>query len=96
MTSIEFDFVANKNAESGERTNTIIPVGDLSEEQTKAIASALVGLNNLTSNRRKGYPRTFTVEVTDAGNIRIVGTTTCTRSADAPVKRTKAVNPFLE
>lgn len=96
MASIEFDFVANKNAESGERTNTIIPVGDLSEEQTKAIASALVGLNNLTSNRRKGYPRTFTIELTDAGNILVVGTTTCTRSADAPVKRTKAVNPFLE
>lgn len=96
MATIDFDFVANKNAESGERTLTTIPVGNLSEEQVKAIASALVGLNNLTSNRRKGYPRTFTVEVTDAGNILIVGTTTCTRDANTPTKKAKAVNPFLE
>lgn len=92
---VKFDFVANKNAENGERTITTIDLGEITPDQLSAIAGALTGLNNLNANRRKGYPRTFEVAITEEG-IEVWGKTTCTRSADAPARKTKAVNPFLE
>ena len=93
--TVKFDFVANKNAESGERTVTTIALGELTNEQVEAIASALVGLNNLTSNRRKGFPRSFKVTVTDDG-IEVYGDTVCTRTTSNAGRKTKAANPFLE
>lgn len=92
---VKFDFVANKNAENGERTITTIDLGNITDDQLSAIAGALTGLNNLTANRRKGYPRTFTVAITEEG-IEVYGKTTCTRDTNAPVKKRKVVDPFSE